>query len=131
MKSEIKISIPAFLENLSVIRAIIRTYLETQKIEAKDIFKIISIVDELTTNVVEHGYRYSKGDIIIKIKKENDIISLIVEDDGVGFDEKKHSKDEGGMGLLLVKNIADSFQIEKKINGTRIKVTKQVKEVLK
>ncbi|ERT69384.1 MAG: ATP-binding protein [Cetobacterium somerae] len=128
MQNEIKLYVPSSLKNLSIIRAMTKTYLEHQKVEQKDIMKILSIVDELATNVIEHGYEYKSGDIIIELQKNNDIIHLVVEDNGVGFDESKISKDEGGMGLFLAKAMADNFKVEKKINGTKIKVEKRVKE---
>ncbi|WP_297431588.1 ATP-binding protein [uncultured Cetobacterium sp.] len=128
MQNEIKLYVPSSLKNLSIIRAMTKTYLEHQKVEQKDIMKILSIVDELATNVIEHGYEYKSGDIIIELQKNNDVIHLVVEDNGVGFDESKISKDEGGMGLFLAKAMADNFKVEKKINGTKIKVEKRVKE---
>lgn len=128
MQNEIKLYVPSSLKNLSIIRAMTKTYLEHQKVDQKDIMKILSIVDELATNVIEHGYEYKSGDIIIELQKNNDVIHLVVEDNGVGFDESKISKDEGGMGLFLAKAMADNFKVEKKINGTKIKVEKRVKE---
>ncbi|MGL5176083.1 MAG: ATP-binding protein [Cetobacterium sp.] len=128
MQNEIKLYVPSSLKNLSIIRAMTKTYLEHQKVEQKDVMKILSIVDELATNVIEHGYEYKSGDIIIELQKNNDVIHLVVEDNGVGFDESKISKDEGGMGLFLAKAMADNFKVEKKINGTKIKVEKRVKE---
>ncbi|MCJ8341839.1 MAG: ATP-binding protein [Cetobacterium sp.] len=129
MKNEIKLYVPSSLKNLSIIRALARTYLELQKLEQKDIVQILSIIDELSTNVVEHGYQYQPGDIIIELEKQNDTIYLIVEDNGVGFDEEKESKEEGGMGLFIARAIADDFKIEKKLNGTKFKVEKKVREV--
>lgn len=128
MQNEIKLFVPSSLKNLSIIRAMTKAYLEHQKVSSQDIMKLLSIVDELATNVVEHGYEYKSGDIIIELQKNNDIIHLIVEDNGVGFDEEKISKEEGGMGLFLAKAMADDFKIEKKVNGTKIKVEKKVKE---
>lgn len=129
IKNEIKLYVPSSLKNLSIIRALARTYLELQKLEQKDIVQILSIIDELSTNVVEHGYQYQPGDIIIELEKQNDTIYLIVEDNGVGFDEEKESKEEGGMGLFIARAIADDFKIEKKLNGTKFKVEKKVREV--
>ncbi|MGL5052030.1 MAG: ATP-binding protein [Cetobacterium sp.] len=128
MQNEIKLYVPSSLKNLSIIRAMTKTYLEHQKVDQKDIMKILSIVDELATNVIEHGYEYKTGDIIIELQKNNDVIHLVVEDNGIGFDESKISKDEGGMGLFLAKAMADNFKVERKINGTKIKVEKKVKE---
>lgn len=123
-------SIPSSLENLSLIRALVKTYLEVQHINEKDIFQLLSVIDELSTNVVEHGYKYKPGDIILEIQKSNDIIQLIVEDNGIGFDEEKLSKEEGGMGLYIARAIADNFKIEKKLNGTLFKIEKRIKEAV-
>ncbi|GAA6324201.1 ATP-binding protein [Fusobacterium ulcerans] len=130
MKNIIRMSIPSSLENLSLIRALVKTYLEVQHINEKDIFQLLSVVDELSTNVVEHGYKYKPGDIILEIQKSNDIIRLIVEDNGIGFDEEKLSKEEGGMGLYIARAIADNFKIEKKLNGTLFKIEKRIKEAV-
>lgn len=127
--SGVKLFVPSSLENLSLIRALAKTFLEVEKIDSKDAAQILSVIDELSTNVVEHGYCYNPGDIIIEIRKDKDIIYLVVEDNGVGFDEKKVSKEEGGMGLFLARALADDFKMEKKINGTIFKVQKKVREV--
>lgn len=128
-KNEIKILLSSALENLSVIRTLIRTYLTLHKIEERNIMEILTITDELATNVVEHGYQYQPGELIITIEKEGSIIKLVVEDNGVGFDESKMSKEEGGMGLRIARSMSDSFKIEKKVNGTKFKVEKKIKEV--
>ena len=130
MKNIIKMTIPSSLENLSLIRDLVKTYLELQQINEKDVFQLLSVVDELSTNVVEHGYKYKPGDIILEIQRSNDVIQLIVEDNGVGFDEEKLSKEEGGMGLYIARAIADNFKIEKKLNGTLFKIEKKIKEVI-
>ena len=120
-KNEVKINIPSSLENLALIRALVKTYLELHHIDTKEVFQLLSVVDELATNVVEHGYKYQPGDIIIEISKSNDSIRLLVEDNGLGFDDTKISKQDGGMGLFLARAIADDFKIEKKINGISTK----------
>ena len=128
-KNEIKILLSSALENLSVIRTLIRTYLTLHKVEERNIMEILTITDELATNVVEHGYQYQPGELIITIEKEGSVIKLVVEDNGVGFDESKRSKEEGGMGLRIARSMSDSFKIEKKVNGTKFKVEKKIKEV--
>lgn len=125
----VKLFVPSSLENLSLIRALAKTYLDLHKIDSKDASQILSVIDELSTNVVEHGYCYQPGDVIIEIRKDKDVIYLVVEDNGVGFDEEKQSKEEGGMGLFLARALADDFKMEKKINGTIFRVQKKVREV--
>ncbi|MFK4785194.1 ATP-binding protein [Fusobacterium sp. MFO224] len=127
-KNEIKLLVSSALENLSVIRSLIKTYLNLHSIEKRNIMEILTIVDELATNVVEHGYQYQPGELIITVEKDGNIIKLVVEDNGVGFDDEKISKEEGGMGLKIAKKMSDNFKIEKKLNGTKFKVEKKIKE---
>lgn len=127
-KNEIKLLVSSALENLSVIRSLIKTYLNLHSIEKRNIMEILTIVDELATNVVEHGYQYQPGELIITVEKDGNIVKLVVEDNGVGFDDEKISKEEGGMGLKIAKKMSDNFKIEKKSNGTKFKVEKKIKE---
>ena len=53
--NEVKITVPSSLENLSLIRAMVKTYLELHQVSQRDVFQLLSVVDELSTNVVEHG----------------------------------------------------------------------------
>lgn len=128
LKNEIKILVPSTLENLSVVRSLIRAYLTSYKIDERSIMEILTITDELATNVVEHGYQYKPGELIITVEKDENLIKLVVEDNGVGFDDTKVSKEEGGMGLRIAKKMSDNFKIERKVNGTKFKVEKRVKE---
>lgn len=128
--NDIKITVPSSLENLALIRGIVRVFLELHSVSKKDIVQLLTVVDELSTNVVEHAYAYTVGDIILEIRKDMDNIKIIIEDNGSGFDENNISKDEGGMGLSIARAISDDFKIEKKINGTLFKVSKKIKEDL-
>ena len=129
-RSEISLSVPSSLKNLSLIRTMVKAYFEHEKICESDAFLLMAVIDELSTNVVEHGYKYNSGNINIKLKKRDSFICIVVEDDGVGFDDNKLSKDEGGLGLQIARKVADSFKIEKKINGTLFRLEKKIKEVV-
>jgi serine/threonine-protein kinase RsbW len=129
-ENEIKLTIPSSLQNISIIRAMIKAYFEHEHVDKGDSFQLLTVIDELSTNVVEHGYKYSRGNIIIRIEKEDHVISLVVEDNGIGFDDSKLSKEEGGLGLQIARNVADTFTIEKKENGTMFRLKKKIREVV-
>lgn len=127
-KNEIKLVVPSSLQNLTLIRALAKTYMETQNLQQPDIMKLLSVIDELATNVVEHAYRYETGEMTLFLSKEGNIVKISVEDYGEGYDEGGTSKDEGGMGLFIVKGMVDKLEIEKKEKGTKFNVLKEVKE---
>lgn len=127
-KNEIKILLSSALENLQVVRALVKTYLTLHGVGKRNIMEILTITDELATNVVEHGYQYKTGELIVNLRKEDNIIKLVVEDNGVGFHDDKVSKEEGGMGLHIARKMSDSFEIVKKVKGTKFEVVKKLKE---
>ena len=106
--NRIKIFIPSFLSSLSTVRAMVRVYLREHRISELDEIQLLSVVDELTTNAVEHAYRYF----------------------GKGYDEKLDSKEDGGFGLSIARKLVDVFEIEKKTKGTVFKVEKRIKEAV-
>lgn len=127
-KNEIKLVVPSSLQNLTLIRALAKTYMESQNLQPADIMKLLSVIDELATNVVEHAYRYETGEMTIFLNKEGNTVNVSVEDYGEGYDEGSTSKVEGGMGLFIVKGMVDKLEIEKKEKGTKFNVLKEVKE---
>lgn len=129
-QTEVEVHIPSSLENLSVVRAMIRTYLQNHHIAEGDVVQLLSVVDELATNAIEHAYQNQLGEVIINIEKEGSKIRLFVEDSGAGYDDKKVSKEEGGIGLILARKLVDIFEIIKKEQGTVFRIEKEVKEVI-
>lgn len=125
-KMHIKIS--SSYQVLGVVRNAVKNYLEAEKIETKDIYKILSVVDELSTNVVEHAYEPEVKEKILDISLglENNEIFLSVEDFGYGFKGEGQSKAEGGMGLNIVRGLVDYFEIIRKEYGTKVKISKKI-----
>ena len=128
--NRIKIFIPSFLGSLSTVRAMVRVYLREHHISELDEIQILSVVDELTTNAVEHAYSNSQGEIEVVLNYYNNTIFLTVEDFGRGFDESLDSKEDGGFGLSIARKLVDVFKIEKKTKGTVFKVEKKIKEAV-
>ena len=128
--NRIKIFIPSFLGSLSTVRAMVRVYLREHNISELDEVQILSVVDELTTNAIEHAYSYSEGEIEVVLNIYKETVFLTVEDFGKGYDEKLDSKEDGGFGLSIARKLVDVFEIEKKRKGTIIKVEKKIKEAV-
>lgn len=125
--NRIKIFIPSFLSSLSTVRAMVRVYLREHHISELDEIQILSVVDELTTNAVEHAYNNDKGEIEIVLNFYKKTIFLTVEDFGKGYDESLDSKEDGGFGLSIARKLVDDFKIEKKEKGTIFRVEKKLR----
>jgi len=58
--------------------------------------KIHSIIEELVNNILKHSK--AKNATIMLSHRENNMLSIRMNDDGIGFDAKK-AKTKGGLGL--------------------------------
>lgn len=128
--NRIKILIPSYLSSLSTVRAMVRVYLKRHNVGEADETVLLSVVDELTTNAVEHAYSYGKGEIKIVLNIYKETVFLTVEDFGKGYIENLDSKEDGGFGLSIARKLVDVFKIEKKTKGTVFKVEKKIKEAV-
>ena len=76
------------------------------------------ILEELVSNIVEHGNSERESEIDIKLTKKNMVITLVVTDDGPAFDptitpsvdialplEKRKC---GGLGIHLIRKFSDN-----------------------
>lgn len=128
--NKVSFEIPSCLSNLALIRSFVRAYLEHLKVSQKDLIHLLSAVDELATNAVEHGYDYAKGIIKISMNIDKNNIIVSVEDFGKGYDDTSESKSDGGIGLVITKKLVDEFKLQKKHNGTIIEIKKKIKEAV-
>lgn len=125
--NEIVLKVPSSLRVLPLVRSTVKNYLEIEKINGTNISLLLSVVDELATNAVEHGYDYGESNtLIIKVSKEPTKIVIEVEDFGIGFQGEGNSKEEGGMGLNIVRKIVDGLEMVKKDRGLMIRVFKYI-----
>ena len=128
---DIFLEVEAIPKNLVLVRALVRNYLEVEKINETQSVQLISVVDELVTNVVEHAYKGNDTAdkilrVVLRYNKEN--IEIIVEDFGNGIDKNSKSKEEGGMGLIIVKKVSDHFICVEKNQGVMFKIIKKVEK---
>lgn len=88
--------------------------------------KIFNIIQELINNVLKHS---KAKNAYVMMEKETGILSIIVKDDGLGFDTKKI---DGGIGLNQIQariHMMDGdFDVKTSKEGTKITINIPVKE---
>ena len=118
----------------SLINEIIQVYPQSSFIEMKTEIdsivlnaKIVStlgiLINELITNAIKYAFVGRKnGMILIRVFREEEFITLIFQDDGVGIQENISFDDSTGFGLnligILTKQLKGTIRIERE-NGTR------------
>ena len=91
------------------------------------------ILSELVLNSVKHAFPDGRGGTLL-VSLSNDsgtVVELEVQDDGVGIPEEALSAAPGGLGLELVRNLAEQIRAEVELldgEGTRWRVTFPIPE---
>ena len=86
--------------------------------------KLHLIAEELYTNIFSYAYSNNEGEIEVVLRKENDVIEYKFLDKGIPYNPLEHpdpdvtlppeSREQGGLGILIVKSSVDEIYYENK-----------------
>jgi len=122
-ESVYEITLDRDFERLPEICDAISQFCEEQEVNPKTAYYINLTIEELTANIVEHGFKDNKQHFIaIKVAKYDENVFIRIRDDATGynpFDEKNKEENEDYemdfMGVELVKNVASQFNYQRKL----------------
>jgi len=111
--------------NLKKVRAFVGDVLNQHGVSTKDANLIVVAIDEICSNLIIHSHNCNQEESIeINIQPLSEDFLFEIVDYGDGYDISKHQsptmeqiiqrKSMGGMGLILVKRIMDTIQVEKR-----------------
>lgn len=91
-----------------------RVFIEKQLVDftipAKQATTLGIILNELLTNVFKYAFDdQEKGMVTVSIHKEEREVTLVIQDNGVGFDERALANESPGFGFTIVKMLVDQF----------------------
>ena len=125
-----RVRIPAELERLAELRAIVREVAQGCDAPADCIGDLVQAVDEAAANVIRYGYGGGPGDIEMTAELVGDDIVITLEDRAPEFDPlsvpppdlsipPQHRK-PGGMGIHLMRMATDSIEHRTRPGGGNI-----------
>lgn len=126
----------ANLTNLREIRNLTYNFAKSEGFDNMDINRIEMAVDEACANIILHTYKNDTSKpIYITFKKNDDSISIVIEDEGERFDPqleslpdlKKHAQEyrTNGLGIYLMTRLVDEIHYEYiRDKGNRLKLVK-------
>jgi two-component system sensor histidine kinase DegS len=97
-----------------------------ESLPSEDKLSLFRIVQEAFQNIVKHAFA---TEVIFKLTKQGNRLSLSIKDNGVGFDLEKIKKKKGkGIGQMLIKervlSLGGSLNVESVLDkGTEITVS--------
>jgi len=102
----------------------------------EDAYQLGYAVREAMVNAVVHGNRYSANKRVrLTIRKLTELIEIVIEDEGQGFDEQRQDDPlaeenllaQSGRGLMIIRAFVDDVDIIKTpTGGTRVAMRKSI-----
>ncbi len=110
--TDVKLTLPARPENVSVIRHVLGAFAEALRLPDDLVEDLRLAVTEACTNVVRHAYPADiPGPVEISIVPSEDVVSVIVSDHGRGIGTSSDTNGPG-LGLPLIAAIADEVELQ-------------------
>lgn len=145
MFNKASIKIDAKLENVSLVRVTVASFLSRTNITLDELSDIKTAVSEAVTNSIEHGYNLENEgevEVIIKLGKLDEMTYFWVQviDQGVGIADielattptytTKPELEHAGMGFTIMETFMDEVVIDSKAGeGTSVIMTKKLKTI--
>lgn len=71
------------------------------------------LVNEIVTNAIKHAFpERKKGEILVSLREKNNVITLIIKDDGIGLPQTIDMTEINTLGLSLVTSLVDQLNGE-------------------
>ncbi len=123
MKSRLKVY--CSISNLSQIRDFVRSNLRSMEVNSRTMEQVVLAVDEACANAIIHQHQCDGcSHIEITLYRNEEQLFVELKDVGKAFpidtyeaqsnEERIQSHSKGGMGVLLIRSIMDSIQIDQK-----------------
>ena len=98
------------------------------ELKARDLARLCIVVEELITNLCEHGVCETEREIKLELVRLPSGLGLVFEDNGAPFDPRTASATDdmpqrgGGAGLRLVKAWSEIIRYESGDDGNRLEL---------
>ena len=120
------LTVPGNLESLSSIAQYVINAARLTRLDKKTTYKLRLAVDEIATNIIQHGYNEPglTGQIICSAQLDYHHLTIALEDWGLAYNSPKHiqptnlqqpltERSMGGLGIYLAIQNVDDLQYER------------------
>ena len=137
VKNKMHLEFDSKSENESFARVAVAAFCTRLDPTIEEIADIKTAVSEAVTNCVVHGYEGKEGTITIECAIEEDWVTVLVHDDGVGIENinkameplytSKPELERSGMGFSFMEAFMDELEVNSKMgSGTTVIMKKRI-----
>jgi len=119
------LTVPGTLAALALVREYVRAAATAAGLDRKRSYRLELAVDEIATNIVNHGYREAglSGDVEVRARNTARTLTITLSDTAVQFDPGRLKRPEqidlplaerpiGGLGVFLAMENVDEYRYE-------------------
>ena len=128
------IPMSADIAGLEIARQQARQFLLNNAVDEHALAAVELVLEEAVTNVVRYGYDHPAGHVIeIDLQVDLDEVQILIVDDGRPFDpldsgglllpDSLEDAQVGGLGLLMIRNTANTMSYERRDGQNRFLLT--------
>lgn len=127
-----KLIVPALRDSLTIIADYVKEVSKKAGLDPKKTNNLRRAVDEIATNIIEHGYanQKGKGTVELQAKLDQNALTIYIEDTGIPYDPTQQptpnnlenplsERDIGGYGVYLAQISVDQLIYERIDNRNR------------
>ena len=122
------------LESVDSAEQLVLAEAQALGLDEDDLYRVGIAIRESMVNAVVHGNRYnSRKKVHLKLERTADRLTIVVQDEGEGFDPNavpdplagENLLRGSGRGVMLMQSFMDEFQIsQRQPKGTEVKMVK-------
>ena len=119
------LTVPGTLASLALVREYVRAAAAAADLDKKRSYRLELAVDEIATNIVNHGYLEAglTGDVEVRAENTARALTITLSDAGVPFDPRQLKRPSqidlpmaerpiGGLGIFLAMENVDEYRYE-------------------
>jgi anti-anti-sigma factor len=119
----LRLLLPAEPPVVATLRRAIRQWAVESGASDDEAYDLVLAVGEAVTNVVEHAYTSSGGQVEVEGCIRNGLAGIVVRDHGQW---RPFRSDDGGRGLLLMRGLMEEVDVVSDAGGTEVRLSRRV-----
>ncbi|MFW5836769.1 MAG: ATP-binding protein [Desulfovibrionaceae bacterium] len=126
------------LGELSRLAGEVESFGEEAGLPLPGVFKLNLALDELITNIVNHGGMEASGTIDVRLSMENGLLTVEIEDQGRPFNPMQaetpdtecdmHEREVGGLGIHLTRQCMEEMHYERRGGANYLRLQRRVEQ---
>ena len=125
----VRLTIPAKPEYVSLCRLALSGLARVHPVPEETLADLKLAITEAASNSVRHAYADGSGIVEVVYRLDGERLEVEVADAGTGFEVGSHGGGpedlgEGGLGIAIIRAIADEFELRSDHAGSRLRFAK-------